>query len=540
MKNKIILSIVLLFSSSTMLYSQYVNGDIRTNSAGAWNYAFLNTETDWEVYNSGSWSDVTAPSTITSRVFINHDIAIGSGTVTPITISTGGQIIIATDASLRVLKGGVFSNSDVSKIIINADATGAGQLLLYTGENAAATQKVYLTANKWHLIGSPFASTPVSAFTGNYMQKYNESDNTWLWNYESGFPTTLTRAQGYSAWRDASATYTLTGTSYAADVVVPLTFSGGTVANYGFTLLSNPYTCGVRYTSSWDMTGLSSNIAVWNQISGNYDYYGANAYTIPSGAGFFVKANSSGQSIKIAASSRSYTVNSNPLKNANEDIVQQVKLTVKNIDNDYLDRVLINVANEGAVNYVPSCDFPKMFGSDDSPALFIKTQDDVDIAVKGINSSETYSFDLQLKPNVDATYVITTSDFSFDAKTEMLLEDLFTSQIFTIDENLNYTFTSNASDIEDRFKIHITPTANAIAEPNENQFKIFGNNYQLSIYSEENNYKMTVYNLLGQKMTDYDNLQGNQSIDLSAYHQKIVIVSIQTENEIISKKIQLK
>ncbi len=54
------------------------------------------------------------------------------------------------------------------------------------------------------------------------------------------------------------------------------------------------------------------------------------------------------------------------------------------------------------------------------------------------------------------------------------------------------------------------------------------------------NYKLMVYNMLGQKLIEKTNLQGNFSLDLSASKQKIIIVSIQTEKEIISKKIQLR
>ena len=49
-----------------------------------------------------------------------------------------------------------------------------------------------------------------------------------------------------------------------------------------------------------------------------------------------------------------------------------------------------------------------------------------------------------------------------------------------------------------------------------------------------------VYNLLGQKLVEQNNLQGNTELDLSAYKQKIVIVSLQTEEGLISKKIQLR
>lgn len=543
MKNKIILSIILLFTSSSILFAQFVTGDIRTNNEGAWNSAFLQVETDWEAYNSdsGLWTDVAAPSTITTRVFINYDIKIGSGS-SSITIGTGGQIIIAPNASLRVENSGVLSNTTASKIIIKADATGVGQLLLYTGETAAATQEVYLIKNKWHLIGSPFVGTAVSAFTGNYLQKYNESDNTWLYNYEPGFPTTFTKGYGFSAWRDASATYTMSGTSTASDKTISLPFSGGVVANYGFTLLANPYTCGLKFTTAYDMTGLSASIAIWNQDDLNYNYYvGSNNYTIPIGAGFFVKANSTGQSFTMLASSRNYSNNSNPVKSSTEETISQLRLKVKNINNEYKDKILVSVASGVNKNYSPSFDFPKMFGSDEAPAFFIKTEDDVLLAVKGIDASETYSFNLQLRPNVETTYNLSADEFTFDSSTEVLIEDLFTSQILTVDLDLDYTFTSTASDSEDRFRLYITPSANGIDDLGlENKFNVFGSNYQLKILSVESDYTLMVYNLLGQKLIEQNKIQGNTSMDLSAYKQKIVIVSIQTTEGVISKKIQLR
>jgi|GEM_PF-2827078 len=528
MKNKIF---TLLFTilSSGLVFGQST-GDIRTTTSGLW------FDSIWEMYDAGlgTWSSTSAPSTITSTVTILHDVSILISTVT---INSGGQLVIAPTGKLST-NIAITNNVGTSGLLVQASSSGSGQY-----QNAAAisgTRQTYITGNKWHLVGSPVNGTnTTTAFPGFYMQQYNESDNTWTWNDDPGFNTTMSLGYGYSAWNSTSTTVTASGLFSASN----LTISGLPHSGDGFSLLANPYICGLAFTSDWTRSNINNAIYIWDQSAGNYLAYNTgDSYIIKASQGFFMQSSAAGASVTIKAGARTTGSSANPVKSSNTDVPQIARLLIKNTANDASDMIKLEFNTLATtLDYNGEIDAEKMYGSDQSPSLFMLTNDDIPVSIKGLPLEQAATLKLELRPNVDATYTLSASDFTFDANTEILLEDLFTSTITPVNASLSYTFTSLATDSEDRFRIYVTPQANGVDQlPAEDQFNIFGTDYRLKVITDQNNYTIMVYNMLGQKLVQEENIQGNTELDLSAHKQKIVIVSIQTENQVISKKIQLR
>jgi hypothetical protein len=526
---------MLLVFLSTSLFSQ-TSGDYRTASGGFWiDHPWYGPGLSWEEYDGSSWGAAdNPPETISTTVTILHSgVSIETATVN---IISGGKIIIAPGKSLEVYAT-LNNNVDASAIVVQANSTSVGQFI--NNATISTSQELYVSEDAWHLIGSPFDGTnTTSTFDGAYMQEYNENGGTWTWNDDDDFNPYMDRGIGYSIWVDTSTEYTLTGSLTSTDV----TLSDLPYDAEGYILFSNPYASGLKFTSDWERTGMNNSIWIWKQANGNYvSYDDGEGEVIPTSTGFIMKTNSTGKALTMKASNRRINNTSNIYKKEQEDLRKFAHLKIKNTNNNYQDIVKLIFKENANLDYNYETDAPKMYGLTESPNLFILTEDNIPVSIKGLDATQTTLLRMQLRTNVNATYRITASEFTFDSSTEVLIEDLFTSTIMTIDENLDYTFTSLADDIENRFRIYVTPSVNNINQPTiEDQFKIFGIDYQLHILSNENNYNLRVYNLLGQKLLQKNNIQGNSQLDLRVYQQKIIIVSLQTKVGIISKKIQLR
>jgi len=538
MKNNI-LTLIFLLTTSPILFSQ-VLGDWRTASGGEpWDelIAGLGGNISWEKYDGSSWvaadNSSDYPISIDNTVYINHSgISILSDNIT---VNSGGKIIIAAGAGLYD-GGKLTNNAGVGGILIKASSSAVGQYK--NKNNISVSLQYYLSASSWHLIGVPFSGYSTTIFDGAYMQQFDDADaDNWVWNDEAGFDPSIAVGYGYSYWKDSSVTYDFTGTAESGDY----TLSSIPYVDQGYVLLANPYTCALKYTTNWTLTNLVDQINLWGEYGGSYGTYQADdTHAIPTGAGFIMKTTATA-TLLIEADDRITTTTSNPFKKETDNSQKYVRLVIQNINNNMADMLKLKFADNSTSNFDTDIDAEKMMGSEYSPDFYMLTDDDVAVSIKGIDAYQASTVKLQLRPNVDATYKITAREFTFDATTEVLLEDLFTSTVMTIDENFEYIFTSSETDAEDRFKIYVTPTATSIDQPTiEDQFNIFGSDSRLRILSSENNYKLMVYNLLGQKLVEQNNLQGNTELDLSAYKQKIVIVSLQTEEGLISKKIQLR
>lgn len=538
MKNKIVL-FIFVFLTHFVIYGQIApkEGDYKSSSSGTWTDLFTHLGKACYKYTGGTWVSSTYPLTVLSgvTVFIDHSVSL----LETLTINSGGRIVINAGKSLTA-GNKLTNNAGIGGIIVQSNSTAAGQLTHSTNLNG--TVEIYLSAAEWHLIGNlsdVSVNIPTFFNSASYLQLWNEPTG-WIWNDEGGFINTMSRGIGYSYWNSTSYTYTYTGSLLGTSKsYTNLPFSNTTM---GYSLLANPYSSALRFSSAWALpAGMEQGVKVWGYSAGNYtDIQDGDILRIPIGSGFFVKANSAGLGFTIPATEQQINT-ANPYKNNLVDERKFAKLNIKNSVNEYADEVRVHFKDNASLNYNSDTDISKMFGSDLSPQLFLLSADEHELSIKGLDATQISVLKLQLRPNVDATYKITSSEFTFDATTEVLLEDLFTSTIMDVDANLEYTFTSLATDGEDRFRIYVTPIANSIENPiSKESFQIFGSNDQLSIISEEMNYKLMVYNMLGQKLIEKTNLQGNFSLDLSAAKQKIIIVSIQTEKEIVSKKIQLR
>lgn len=538
MKNKALYIVLLVFISNG-LFSQSV-GDYRTTVSADWSGALggLIPDAGWEIYTAGTpnyWDPTSAPTSISSTVYIENKV---SNSSTSITINSGGKIIITPGNSLSTASL-LTNNAGVGGIVLQADASGAGQLKHSNTLNG--TVQTYLSASSWHLIGNPVdGSVNTSVFDGAYLQIWDEPTG-WIWNDEAGFNTTFARGYGLSYWLNSAKTYTYTGSLLGSDF--PYTNLPYSSAAMGYSLLANPYSCALKFSSTWNLpAGMEQSVQVWGAVSGSYTVIEDSDPTrIPSRAGFFVKTNASGQDFSIPVAETETSSTSNPYKSTEEDSRKMAKIFIQNTANEYADEVRFQFKENASQDYSVTTDISKIYGSAQSPDIFILTDDDKSVASKGISSNQASTLQMQLRPNVDATYKITVSAYTFDQNTEVLLEDLFTSKLMTIDQNLEYTFTSGEGDLESRFKIYVTPSANSTNQATlENQFKIYGSENTLRVLTTDNNYKLMVYNLLGQKLVEMTNLNGNSELDLSAYKQKIIIVSLQNDLGLISKKIQLR
>ncbi|MCD7973772.1 MAG: hypothetical protein LUG18_14130 [Candidatus Azobacteroides sp.] len=107
--------------------------------------------------------------------------------------------------------------------------------------------------------------------------------------------------------------------------------------------------------------------------------------------------------------------------------------------------------------------------------------------------------------------------------------------------NPKYTFTNFTGDIpEGRFYLRMIDNSTSLDDIRENrEFYMYADKCRINIYSEGDPVKQVrIYNLQGQQLDHVTAINEEMvSFDLKECREQILIVRIQTEKELISKKI---
>lgn len=450
------------------------------------------------------------------------------------TITINGVLEIDPNGALNQTNN-ITNNVGSAGIVIKSDASGSGQFLPTV--SISVTKEMYITALKWHLIGSPVngASTD-DIFNGCYMQQFDDAvAGGWIWNDEVGFDNTMNRGIGYSLYSPSSTAYDFAGSITASDVTVNLSN-----ADQGYNLVANPFVCAWSYDNSVNRVNVNSDISVWNSVTGSYDTYNEfDGYKVPAQGGFMVRATGASPSIEFNAGNMTVSSNSNVEKNIIEQ-VDKLVISVQNIDNEYRDAVHIKFDEQGSQNFVNSTDLYKLYGSEESPDLYLISSDEKDLVLKYLPYYLTEPVQLNLKSQVDANYEISIEHNSLSFETDVYLEDTFEDQVILLDDQTAYTFSSSAGDDENRFLLHFDGIT-GIDEEINNNFAIISSYSNLLVESKNDfRYEIQIVNLLGQDVYKASNLMGDQRINLSEYQNQVLIVNLITDSGSVSKKILIK
>lgn len=295
---------------NTISFNEFSNGNYFAIASDVLNTNFTwngNTSTAWET--ASNWTPATVP---TSEANVTIPTT-PSGNKFPV-ISTHvivRDLIVSNNASLTV-------NATYS-LTVNSGmqvGTGATVLLKTTSDGHASLltngtitnngnnkMELYITANKFHYIGSPVSAQDTTVFSTQIIKslpnksnpnwyKYNEAYSGTITDYAWDRPNeaTMDVALGYAYGWESNYTHTLQGGTFNNGTISQaITKSGSNPANT-WNLISNPYPSAISVADFVTANGASIEGAVylWDDDGSLGVGYSSSDYTTITQAGYTV------------------------------------------------------------------------------------------------------------------------------------------------------------------------------------------------------------------------------------------------------------
>ena len=480
---------------------------------------------DWE--NKENWSDNTKPKTTNS-------------------------IIIPTGlANYPTISYPAYCNN----ITLKSDATGDASLLKQNNLTVEGTATVerYVSgyssnSNGWHLLSSPINThaingsdfTPLSG-TDDFF-RWNETNYEWINYYGGSFGATeFENGVGYLVAYDSEGTKSFSGDLNTASITKNLSFSGG--AEDGWNLLGNPFSSAIDWdllTTSVDVDG---SVYLVNPSNGSYFSWNGGVGDISNGEipinqGFFVKANSAGQSLTMETVDQVHSTSS--FNKAVNTPKETLKVSLKGTNSN--NNTYIQFREDATAEFDHKIDAYKLFGFAEIAQVYTQLKE-TKYSINCLSySTETVSISLAIQVLSDETLEFNfTGIESFDANIRIDLEDLKTGEIINIRTKPVYSFQAIASNEDSRFILHFNGVT-AVEDIKEVQAPLVYS-FNDAIYIRSNDVKkadILVYNTNGQ-LVGQEELKGE---DLKRLRLKLAsgvyMVSLRSVNSVWTKKIYIK
>lgn len=355
-----------------------------------------------------------------------------------------------------------------------------------------------------------------------------------------------------------SIAYTLssTGSLNQGNITFPITKS-----NNNFNLIANPYASPIDF----DLFRAQNSALITTSMYGyNADVAQMGTYVspagspnngvnriIPAGQAFFVECTSSGNVTFTEAMKTSDNTSANPVLRAST-LSTNLKLKIKGF-NGNSDETIISSSPMASIDYDPNYDgkkvslAPKNFGAPllNNNATSISTkigQDNFAVNNVGVISN-TLTIPLLAKASVTGQYTISAEDVLNYAGCVIIKDKL--SNTFT-DLKINpYVFTLNDSTSSPRFELILCSFNKSVSvkELNESNNILISQDengaFVKTFFEQNTNTVISVYNILGQKMTKDIILNEASAITRLEInnHNQILFVKVVANNQSVTKKI---
>jgi hypothetical protein len=459
------------------------------------------------------------------------------------------DIVIEPNSQLRIppqgrveITGSLTNNAGSTGLLLDSGPPGTASLI-YDGTGIEATVKQVFSADRWYLVSIPFGDTETYDYRNGtndaFMRPYLSPGDGWGPYY--GQPSVvLNVGEGYELWQTASFTFEESGTLLSGNYNLPIAAGGSVDPDWNF--LGNPYPCGIDWAQVSDKTNVvGSAFYVYNgssYVNHNGTSGTATSSVIPPMQGFFVQ-HSSGTEIGINNSHKAhagkpiYKKSMNQVTYSNHFKIKAASATAES--------VCVIYQQEEATNGTDDLyDAPILFNNDPN---FMEVFSLAGERRSCINIYNDYPYDVFLGfrvPEGGAEFTLEAFDFRFiDATFTIILEDMLTGTMLTLDENTSYTFsTEEAGMLEDRIVLHLNSTV-GIDENETTHFNVYAIRNQIFVEGTYNQtYEISVYNVLGQAVYFDSRLQNNQIIELSV-PAGTYIVKLRSEYGMQTEKINI-
>jgi hypothetical protein len=401
-------------------------------------------------------------------------------------ITIGAQGRLKLPATSRVeITSTLTNNAGPQGLLIESATDAATGSLICNNAGIQATVQQVFNAGRWYLVSIPFGDTETYDYRNGtndaFMRPYLSPGDGWGPYY--GQPSVvLNVGEGYELWQTASFTFEESGTLLSGNYNLPIA-AGGTV-DPDWNFLGNPYPCGIDWAQVSDKTNVvGSAFYVYNgssYVNHNGTSGTANSSVIPPMQGFFVKHNG-GTSIGINNSHKAHAGKPIYKKRMNQETYSnhfKIKAATATAES-----VCVIYQQEEATNGTDDLyDAPILFNNDPN---FMEVFSLAGERRSCINIYNDYPYDVFLGfrvPEGGAEFTLEAFDFRFiDATFTIILEDMLTGTMLTLDENTSYTFsTEEAGMLEDRIVLHLNSTV-GIDENETTHFNVYAIRNQIFV-----------------------------------------------------------
>jgi hypothetical protein len=484
----------------------------------------------------------------------------------PVTPATCDILKIESGAILTIDAGKALTVSDTimneagtTGLVLKSNSSGTATLIHET-ENIDAGAERYIPQysgnNDWHFLSSCVAAQAIrpgfvnsgTPNASNDFFKYDEVTNYWIntknesgeWN--TAFEDNFIVGRGYNSAYNENVTKTFTGELNTGDFTFnesstpAITYTSG--QGEGWNLIGNPYPSAF----DWDecsKTNIDASVYSYAGEAGQYKSWngtvgGLTGGIIPPGNGFFIKV-SSGASLTIPNSSRVHTA-TNFYKETTY-VKDLLKLKVEG--NGYTDETYILFNEYATTGFDKAYDAYKIFGIEEAPQLYTKTNDS-QLSINVLPyATEEITIPLNLVVGTEKEYKISVTENSFWETVSISLKDLQSGQTYNLRTQTEVILNHSPDNSPERFLLYINGATSIEEILNEdNNIEIYSYADRIFIQTKtEGDLQISVYNLLGQtllskRFTDQSNIDLRLNKEPGLY-----IISIQTDNEIKTKKI---
>jgi len=454
--------------------------------------------------NTANWSD-GLPSSATDVI-----ILASASTMPVITTSVECKnLTIQANASLTVSPAGNLTvNGNLTCKADSGLSNPMGSLIDYGTLTVTGTKRFErnITASRWHVFASPFASSTVGNFNpkiaGVNIREYFET--TDLWNYLTG-ASSFTPTVGYSLYMTSDRVMNLSASSSlnSGFKSVPLTFTD--LKGYGWNQVGNPYPSAIDWNSSsgWTKNNVNNTVYLWNgtvyaTFNGTVGTNGGSRY-IPPMQGFYVKATAAGtlamdNSVRVH-NSQTY------FKKSEQDNLSDL-LRISSSNGKFSDEIAILFNADATDGYDMHFDADKLFSSFDSVPEIYSFVDNNILSINTMSAiSDNLTIPLGIKVQHAGDFQLSFSNIeSFGSQVGIYLNDNQSGDVIDLRNQSVYHYSSLAEDNKTRFSVMFSPDILNVDELKNQGISIYSAGDEIFIrkfsHSTEQG-KIYVYDLSG-------------------------------------------
>ena len=503
-------------------------GTLTALSNGNWNDGgtFSDVPTDANDVNIPVGKDIT----VANNGTCNNLILSGNLTIElNKTLTVTGNLTITDDGNLK----------NLGTIVVNGEKV----------------MERLISGGNYHLMSFPISGIGTSDIApqtaGTHIQWYGEGTNPH-WN-EVTSAGALSR-DAYAIKYASTTTMSITSTNNFK-LGGPLNIAN-TNSGYGWTLVGNPFPCSIDLlTLEDDFSNVRNNTVHYMGAGGSYISYnatgtgsGTGSQYIPKMQGFLVQCRIDGGEVHDISATYTGSINFTDVSKVIETpdfykkVTENTELKLKVSNENYFHEAIIGF-NENASNDYDTYDSDILFADNVEVPHIYTVIGESELVINTYSSpmTENLAVTVGFKVGVAGDYTISTNVFeAFSSEQNLYLEDKETNEFINLQDNLSYTFHTEATDGADRFVLHFAnPTVGIEDIKDVKNINIY--THENTVYVKgliSNQTRIVVYDMFGKEVASeiFENGDLN-TITLDKLATGNYVVKLTTDNDVKTKTV---